>query len=69
MQDIVINEIAKQGMLGLVVAFLLFVLWKIATRYDALQEKRISESLANHKITADLTQAVKDLTATLRERG
>lgn len=56
-----VAEFLKQGFLGVLLITFLAAIYRLTTKYDQVQEKRIAEGLANQKIMADLTQAVRDL--------
>lgn len=56
-----VAEFLKQGFLGVLLITSLVAIYRLTTKYDQVQEKRIAEGLANQKIMADLTQAVRDL--------
>lgn len=56
-----VSEFLKQGFLGVLLVTALIAIFRLTTKYDQVQEKRISEGLANQKIIADLTQAIRDL--------
>lgn len=64
----VVAEFLKQGFLGALLIAAIFAIYRLMNKYDQVQEKRIAEGLANQKIVADLTQAIRDLAQTQRAR-
>lgn len=64
----IVAEFLKQGFLGALLIAALFAIYRLLTKYDQVQEKRIAEGLANQRIVADLTQAVRDLAQVQRVR-
>jgi hypothetical protein len=64
----IVAELLKEGFPGAVVAVLLVAVYRLWVKYDQVQEKRIAEGMANQKIIADLTQAVRDLAQVQRAR-
>jgi hypothetical protein len=67
--SIIQKAFQAQGFMGILLLGALYVIWRLAARYDALQEKRVEESLENYKIISDLTQAIRDLTNSRRDKG
>lgn len=67
--ELALKALLGQGLLGILLFLALFVIWKLGLHIRDLQEKRIAEGLAQQKVLIELTQALKDLTNGIRERG
>ncbi len=65
----ILDVFLKQGLLGAFLVVALIAIYKLITKYDEIQEKRIAEGLANQKIMTELAQSVRDLTRALQDRG
>ena len=67
--DKVIQGFLDQGVLGLIIIGMGFVLWRLWSKYDEVQEKRIAESREGIKAIEQNTNSMDTLTEVLRERG
>lgn len=67
--DAVIKGFLDQGVLGLVIIALGFAVWRLWSKYDEIQEKRIAESREAIKSIETSTNTLETLTEVLRERG
>lgn len=67
--DKVIQGFLDQGVLGLVIVALGFLVWKLWNKYDDIQEKRIAESREAIKAIESNTNTLETMTEVLRERS
>lgn len=67
--DSVIKGFLDQGVLGLIIVALGFAVWKLYSKYDEVQEKRIAESRESVKAVEQNTNTLETMTEVLRERG
>lgn len=65
----VITGFLDKGVLGLVIVAMGFVLWRLWSKYDEIQEKRIAESRESIKAIEQNTNTLETMTEVLRERG
>jgi len=69
MNEVLINGFLEQGLLGLIILALGYVCFKLWSKYDEIQEKRIAESRESIKAIEQSTNTLDTLTEVLRERG
>jgi len=62
-----VGALLKEGLLGILLFLALFALWAMFLRYEKAMELRSQELRTYDKIIVDLTQAVRELTTSLRE--
>jgi hypothetical protein len=67
--DKVIQGFLDQGVLGLVIIALGFAVWRLWSKYDDIQEKRIAEAREGIKAIENSTNTLETMTEVLRERG
>lgn len=67
--DRVIEGFANQGVLGLVILALGFFCWRLWSKYDEIQEKRIAEARDGIKAIEQNTNTLDTMTEVLRERA
>lgn len=58
----------EQGPLGVLLAIVLYMVYKLYQKLNEVQEKRIAEGLSCQTTMQANTQAVKDLTTAIRGR-
>ena len=66
--DAVIQGFLDQGVLGLVIIGLGFIAWRLWSKYDEMQEKRIAESRESIKAIEQNTNTLDTLAELLRDR-
>ena len=66
--DAVIQGFLDQGVLGLVIIGLGFIAWRLWSKYDEIQEKRIAESRESIKAIEQNTNTLDTLAELLRDR-
>ena len=67
--DKVLEGFLNQGVLGLVVVGLGFAVWRLWSKYDEIQEKRIAESRDAIKAIEQNTNTLDTMTEVLRDRS
>ncbi len=66
--DAIIQGFLDQGILGLVIVGLGFIAWRLWSKYDEIQEKRIAESRESIKAIEQNTNTLDTLVELLRDR-
>jgi hypothetical protein len=64
----IMGEFLKQGFLGVLLIVAIYAIYRLAQRYDALQEKRNTENLENYKLIAGLTEVIEKWTSREQSR-
>lgn len=66
--DSVVKGFLDQGVLGLVIIALGTISWRLWSKYDEIQEKRIAESRESIKAIEQNTNSMDTLAELLRDR-
>ncbi len=66
--DAIVKGFLDQGVLGLVIVGLGFIAWRLWSKYDEIQEKRIAESRESIKAIEQNTNTLDTLAELLRDR-
>lgn len=69
MENILTKGFLEQGLLGLIILALGFICYRLWSKYDEIQEKRIAESRESIKAIEQNTNTLETMTEVLRERG
>ncbi len=67
--DKVVQGFLDQGVLGLLIISMGFVIWRLWSKYDEVQEKRIAEARESVKAVEQNTNTLETMTEVLRERA
>jgi len=69
MTDQVFEVLLDNGLSGVAIIILLYAVWKLWTKYDEIQEKRIAENRDAIKAIEQNTNTLETITEVLRDRA